>query len=145
MKFSAYRILPRLLRVFSPRAWTRQTEKPLERASTPKPVNKTGSEESSFPDLVDLPLEDVLDLHPFDPKEVRSVVEEYLIQCCEAGLSVVRLIHGKGKGIQRESIRALLTRLSFVQSFHDAPPEAGGWGATIVYLQPDLAKPPGKE
>ena len=108
-------------------------------------MNETGSEESPFPDLVELPLEDVLDLHPFDPKEVRSVVEEYLIQCCEAGFSVVRLIHGKGKGIQRESIRALLTRLSFVQSFHDAPPEAGGWGATIVYLQPDLAKPPGKE
>ena len=145
MKFSAYRILPRLLRVFSPRTWTRQTEKPLERASTPKPVNETESEESPFPDLVELPLEDVLDLHPFDPKEVRSVVEEYLIQCCEAGFSVVRLIHGKGKGVQRESIRALLTRLSFVQSFHDAPPEAGGWGATIVYLQPDLAKPPGKE
>ena len=145
MKFSANQILPRLLRVFSPRVWTKQTEKPPEHTSTSKLVNETGSEESPFPDLVELPLGDVLDLHPFDPKEVRSVVEEYLIQCCEAGFSVVRLIHGKGKGVQRESIHALLTRLSFVQSFHDAPPEAGGWGATIVYLQPDPANPPGRE
>ena len=93
-------------------------------------------DENPFPDLVELPLEDVLDLHPFLPKEIRSVVEEYLTQCCETGFPVVRLIHGKGKGVQRESIRALLTRLPFVQSFQDAPSEAGGWGATIVYLQP---------
>ena len=92
-------------------------------------------DENPFPDPVELPLEDVLDLHPFLPKEVRSVVEEYLTQCCEVGFSVVRLIHGKGKGVQRESIRALLVRLPFVQSFHDAPPEAGGWGATIVVLR----------
>ena len=93
-------------------------------------------DENPFPDPVELPIEDVLDLHPFQPKEIRSVVEGYLTQCCEAGFSVVRLIHGKGKGVQRESIRALLTRLPFVRSFQDAPSEAGGWGATIVYLQP---------
>src|SRR5215210_1111733 len=86
-------------------------------------------DENPFPEPVELPLEDVLDLHPFLPKEIRSVVEEYLTQCCEAGFSAVRLIHGKGKGVQRESIRALLTRLPLVQSFQDAPPEAGGWGA----------------
>lgn len=98
-------------------------------------------EESPFPDPVVLPLEDVLDLHPFAPKEIRSVVEEYLTQCCEAGFSSVRLIHGKGHGVQRESIRALLARLPFVVAFHDAPPEAGGWGATIVSLNANLAKP----
>lgn len=81
-----------------------------------------------------LPLEDVLDLHPFAPHEVRSVVEEYLLQCCAAGFPVVRLIHGKGRGVQRESIRALLARLPSVREFHDAPPDAGGWGATIVTL-----------
>ena len=99
--------------------------------------------DSPFPEPVVLPLEDVLDLHPFAPREVRSVVEEYLAQCCEAGFSTVRLIHGKGKGVQRESIRALLSRLPFVQTFHDAPAEAGSWGATIVVLQPDLEKPGG--
>jgi dsDNA-specific endonuclease/ATPase MutS2 len=69
------------------------------------------------------------------------VVEEYLTQCCAAGFTHVRLIHGKGKGVQRDSIRALLAQLPFVQTFADAPPEAGGWGATLVTLQPDLAKP----
>ncbi len=102
-------------------------------------------DENPFPDPVELPLADVLDLHPFLAKEIRSVVEEYLTQCCEAGFPVVRLIHGKGKGVQRESIRALLTRLPFVQSFQDAPPEAGSWGATIVSLQPGLAPSEKKE
>ena len=102
-------------------------------------------DETPFPDPVELPLEDVLDLHPFLPKEIRSVVEEYLLQCCDAGFSTVRLIHGKGKGVQRESIRALLTRLPYVRNFHDAPLEAGSWGATIVYLQPDPAPSEKKE
>jgi dsDNA-specific endonuclease/ATPase MutS2 len=97
------------------------------------------SYESPFPDPVVLPLEDVLDLHPFAPREIRSVVEEYLSECCAVGWTTVRLIHGKGRGVQRESMRALLARLPYVQSFHDAPPEAGGWGATIVELNPDLA------
>ncbi len=90
-----------------------------------------------------LPLEDVIDLHPFAPREIRSVVEEYLSACCQAGLSTVRLIHGKGRGVQRNSIRALLARLSYVESYQDAPPEAGGWGATVVTLKPPFAKKPG--
>ncbi|HEV8714440.1 MAG TPA: Smr/MutS family protein [Candidatus Binatia bacterium] len=97
--------------------------------------------ETPFPEPVVLPLEDVLDLHPFAPHEIRSVVEEYLTQCRAAGFTVVRLIHGKGRGVQRENIRAFLARLAFVQNFHDAPPEVGGWGATIVTLSPDLANP----
>ncbi|MBI3301932.1 MAG: Smr/MutS family protein [Deltaproteobacteria bacterium] len=107
----------------------------------PEPPAEDTNLDSPFPELVVLPLEDVLDLHPFAPSEVRSVVEEYLLQCCAAGLIVVRLIHGKGIGVQRESIRALLARLPFVRVFHDAPPEAGGWGATVVTLNPELAKP----
>jgi dsDNA-specific endonuclease/ATPase MutS2 len=98
---------------------------------------------SPFPEAVVLPLEDVLDLHPFAPAEIRSVVEEYLLQCRTAGLTVVRLIHGKGKGVQRASIHALLARLPFVHAFHEAPTEAGGWGATMVVLSPDLANPEG--
>lgn len=96
--------------------------------------------DSTVSDPVILPLEDVLDLHAFAPREVRSVVEEYLLQCGGAGLTVVRLIHGKGRGVQRESIRALLARLPAVHEFHDAPPEAGGWGATIVTLQPVVSQ-----
>lgn len=92
--------------------------------------------ESPFPEPVILPLEDVLDLHPFSPKEIRNVVEDYLTECCTAGCTTVRLIHGKGIGVQRERIRALLARLPYVRSFYDAPPEAGGWGATIVELTP---------
>lgn len=92
------------------------------------------AKESPFPDPVVLPLEDVLDLHPFRPNEIHSVVEEYLTECRAAGFATVRLIHGKGSGVQRASIHALLARLPFVRAFHDAPPEAGGWGATIVEL-----------
>jgi DNA-nicking Smr family endonuclease len=109
------------------------------------PPEQEMDEDSPFSDPVVLPLEDVLDLHPFAPNEIRSVVEEYLLQCSEAGFSSVRLIHGKGKGIQRDSIRTLLAHLPFVKTFHDAPPEAGGWGATLVYLDTELAKPTGKE
>ena len=109
----------------------------------PKELPESGAEnsdcDSPFPEPVVLPLEDVLDLHPFAPHEIRSVVEEYLIQCRATGFTVVRLIHGKGRGVQRENVRALLERLPFVHNFHDAPPEAGGWGATLVTLSPDLA------
>lgn len=108
---------------------------------TPGPQTEDSNCASPFPDPVVLPLEDVLDLHPFTPSEIRSVVEEYLVQCDEAGFATVRLIHGKGKGVQRGNIRALLARLPCVRAFHDAPAEAGGWGATVVTLQPDLERP----
>ena len=100
-------------------------------------------DDSPFPDPIVVPIEDVIDLHPFAPKEIRSVVEEYLRECCTAGFTQVRLIHGKGKGVQRESIRALLARLPYVTDCADAPMEAGGWGATIVYLDPSRVNPAG--
>jgi DNA-nicking Smr family endonuclease len=115
----------------------------MKHPSSPQsiPPDEALDEDSPFPDPVVLPLEDVLDLHPFAPKDIRSVVEEYLTQCCAVGFSSVRLIHGKGRGVQRESIRALLARLPFVTGFDDAPPEAGGWGATIVSLSVEQTKP----
>jgi DNA-nicking Smr family endonuclease len=79
-----------------------------------------------------IPIEDHLDLHPFHPNEIASVVAEYLEQCRQAGFREVRLIHGKGKGVQRNIIRSLLEKHPAVESFHDAPLEAGSWGATIV-------------
>ena len=91
--------------------------------------------DSPFGDPVVIAIEDHLDLHPFQPKEIASVVEEYLEQCREAGFCEVRLIHGKGKGVQRNIIRALLEKHPLVKSFDDAPIEAGSWGATIVILK----------
>ena len=91
--------------------------------------------DSPFVDPVVIPIEDHLDLHPFQPKEIPSVVAEYLDQCKAAGFSEVRLIHGKGKGVQRNIIRALLEKHINVESFHDAPLEAGSWGATVVILK----------
>ncbi len=91
--------------------------------------------ESPFDDPVILPIEDNLDLHPFQSKEIASVVEEYLEQSRQAGFREVRLVHGKGKGVQRNIIRALLEKHPMVESFHDAPLEAGSWGATVVILK----------
>ena len=91
--------------------------------------------EPPFSDPVVLPLEDSIDLHPFQPKDIPSVVEEYLQQCIDAGILEVRLIHGKGKGIQRDIVRSLLEKHPAVASFHDAPAEAGSWGATVVILK----------
>jgi dsDNA-specific endonuclease/ATPase MutS2 len=78
----------------------------------------------------------VLDLHSFRPRDVASVVEEYLAEARTAGFEQVRIIHGRGIGVHREIVRAVLARTEFVTSFHDAPPEAGGWGATIAALKP---------
>jgi len=82
-----------------------------------------------------LPIEDSIDLHAFSPGEIPSVVEEYIEQCRRAGIYEVRLIHGRGKGIQRRVIRSLLEKSPLVLSFTDAPVESGGWGATVVVLR----------
>jgi DNA-nicking Smr family endonuclease len=87
-----------------------------------------------FDEPVVIPFGDVLDLHPFVPKDIPSVVEEFLEECRRAEILEVRLIHGKGAGIQRAIVRSLLDKHPAVLSFKDAPAEAGGWGATIVRL-----------
>ena len=83
-----------------------------------------------------VPIEDVLDLHTVSPKDVKPVVEEYLSEAHRLGFQVVRIIHGRGIGVQREVVRKVLEGTPFVASFGDAPAEAGGWGATIVTLRP---------
>jgi dsDNA-specific endonuclease/ATPase MutS2 len=82
-----------------------------------------------------IPIEESIDLHPFAPGEVVSVVEEYLDAAASKGYREVRLIHGKGKGIQRAAVRAALSRNPRVESFTDASADAGGWGATQVILR----------
>ena len=86
-------------------------------------------------DPVPLPIEDSLDLHAFAPKDVRLVVEEYLKEAVARGFREVRLIHGRGIGMQRASVQALLAGHPLVLRFFDAPPERGGWGATVVVLR----------
>jgi len=87
------------------------------------------------PEPVSLPIEDSLDLHPFAPKDIRPVVEEYLKEAAARGFSEVRLIHGRGIGVQRASVQGLLAGHPLVERFFDAPPERGGWGATVVVLK----------
>ena len=84
---------------------------------------------------VEVPISDVLDLHSFRPAEVAEVVGEYLDAAHAKGLRELRLIHGRGIGVQRERVRAVLARDPRVLAFGDAPPEAGGWGATWVRLR----------
>ena len=87
-----------------------------------------------FPEPVRLEIRDVFDLHSVPPREVRAVVEEYLREAHGRGFRSVRIIHGKGVGVQREIVRSVLARTPFVEHFADAPPEAGGWGATVARL-----------
>lgn len=88
-----------------------------------------------FPELVEIEITDVIDLHTIPPRDVARVVEEYLEQVHRAGFRAVRIVHGKGIGVQRETVRSILGRTPFVDEWTDAPPEAGGLGATIVRLK----------
>ena len=81
-----------------------------------------------------IPITDVFDLHTVPPRDVRAVVEEYLLEAHRLGYRALRIIHGRGIGVQREIVRSVLAATPFVVEFRDAPAEAGGWGATIVTL-----------
>jgi DNA-nicking Smr family endonuclease len=85
---------------------------------------------------VHLPIEDALDLHSFLPRDVPSVVDEYLGEAQARGLLEVRLIHGRGIGVQRAIVQSLLARDPRVAGYADAPEERGGRGATLVRLRP---------
>ena len=86
---------------------------------------------------VKIPIEDVLDLHTFLPRDIPHLLEDYFSECLKSGIYAVRIIHGKGKGIQKRRVRKILEKSPMVASFGDAPPEAGGWGATLVALRQD--------
>jgi dsDNA-specific endonuclease/ATPase MutS2 len=92
------------------------------------------AEDEDDPPVV-VPIEDAIDLHPFAPAEIPSVVESYLEAAGEAGLLEVRLIHGRGRGVQRARVRQVLSRHPLVVSYRDATPERGGFGATVVSLR----------
>jgi dsDNA-specific endonuclease/ATPase MutS2 len=81
-----------------------------------------------------IPITDVFDLHSVPPRDVKAVVEEYLAEAYRLGFKALRIIHGRGIGVQREMVRAILSRAPYVTDFRDAPLEAGGRGATVVTL-----------
>src|SRR5688572_21355988 len=85
---------------------------------------------------VEIPITDVFDLHSIAPRDVKDAVEAYLEEAYTRGFRYLRIIHGRGIGVQRETVRKVLARTPFVESFGDAPGDAGGWGATVVSLRP---------
>jgi dsDNA-specific endonuclease/ATPase MutS2 len=85
-----------------------------------------------------IPITDVFDLHTVPPRDVKLIVEAYLEEAHARGFTAIRIIHGRGIGVQREMVRKILARTPFVVSFADAPMEAGGWGATIATLAPPV-------
>jgi len=97
---------------------------------------KRDDAEHDAAEVVEIPITGELDLHAFAPRDVPSVVEQYVHACREKGLHSIRLVHGRGKGVQRAEVRRTLARLPEVSSFDDAPPESGGWGATLATLRP---------
>lgn len=83
---------------------------------------------------VRIPITDVFDLHTVPPRDVKGVVEAYLEEAAALGFRYVRIIHGRGIGVQREMVRNVLAKSTLVVTFSDAPLEAGGWGATVATL-----------
>ncbi len=94
-----------------------------------------GDDPTTEEEVFELPIEDFLDLHHFRPSEVLEVVDAYLDAALEQGITEVRLIHGRGKGVQRARVQRLLADDPRVERFTDAPPGRGGWGATLVWLR----------
>jgi DNA-nicking Smr family endonuclease len=87
-------------------------------------------------DAIEYPIDGTLDLHQFSPKETKAVVTEYIDQCLRRGIVTLRIVHGKGIGVQREIVRSLLTSHPQVASFRHEGGTGGSWGATVVDLKP---------
>lgn len=91
-------------------------------------------EANPFGETVEFPIRDELDLHGLPPKLIPELVASYLDEARGRGFEVVRIVHGKGEGVQRTVVRRVLERTSFVESYEDAPADRGGWGATMVRI-----------
>jgi DNA-nicking Smr family endonuclease len=87
-------------------------------------------------DTIEYPIDGTLDLHQFSPKETKAVVTEYIDQCLRRGIVTLRIVHGKGIGVQREIVRSLLKSHPQVASFRHEGGTGGSWGATVVDLKP---------
>ena len=100
-------------------------------------VGEGESEDLSQTEPVMIDPSDTLDLHTFSPKEIASLIDEFIRQSQKSGFGLVKIIHGKGTGTLRRRVMALLARDPRVHAFYDAPRRSGGWGATVVELRPD--------
>lgn len=83
----------------------------------------------------EMPIDGVLDLHTFKPAEAKDLVPEYLRTCIQKGIFRVRIVHGKGTGALMKTVHSVLRKMPEVESFEQAGPGEGGWGATIVLLK----------
>jgi dsDNA-specific endonuclease/ATPase MutS2 len=97
----------------------------------------TCGEESDAEVVTVLPIDGVLDLHTFSPRDVPDLLDDYFAACLEKRILDLRIIHGKGKGILRDRVRSILARHPLVQGWTETPLEAGSWGATLVRLKPN--------
>ena len=88
-----------------------------------------------FEDPVLLPIDGELDLHTFHPSDLPRLLEDYLEACLRSGITTVRVVHGKGRGVLRRQARQILAQHPAVREFHEAAPQSGGWGATIAHLE----------
>lgn len=86
-------------------------------------------------DEIELPIDGVLDLHTFNPKDVKELLQDYLFACREKDIFEIRVIHGKGTGALRKTVHSILEKIPEVVSFRTASEDAGGWGATLVQLK----------
>jgi dsDNA-specific endonuclease/ATPase MutS2 len=108
--------------------------------SSPKPpsvedqLDEDFDPDNPFPAPIEIEITDIFDLHTIQPRETKSVVREYLQQAHEKGFKSVRIIHGKGIGVQREIVRSILAETEVVADWTDAPGSGGGWGATVVHF-----------
>ncbi len=86
---------------------------------------------------VELPIDGVLDLHTFDPRQVKDLLPEYIAACRRKGIYEIRIIHGKGTGMLRQTVHSILGKMGGISSFTLAGEDGGGWGATLVVLKHD--------
>lgn len=98
--------------------------------------HKDRFDESGFtdPEAVEIPIDGILDLHTFNPRDLKTLVPDYLEECRERGILEVRIIHGKGRGVLRDTVRAILSRLPYVIRFNPDT-STGNWGVTLVILE----------
>jgi DNA-nicking Smr family endonuclease len=100
-------------------------------------MEKRNDDEDSSGDVVELPIDGILDLHTFQPREVNELLPEYIAACRKKGIFELRVIHGKGSGAMRQMVHSILRRMPGIETFRTAGEDAGGWGATLVLLKRD--------
>jgi dsDNA-specific endonuclease/ATPase MutS2 len=99
-------------------------------------IEEDVNDETNFEEIVNLPIDGVLDLHTFAPQEVKDLVPTYLNECLELGITEVQIIHGKGKGVLRKIVHSILDRYPNVISYNDG----NSWGSTVVTLRKTVSK-----